>query len=59
MYSKKIIVRLFRFSTVNYHDTHCVCIQFATGMEAVVIGKPSKTFFMSALEDLKSSPENV
>lgn len=33
--------------------------QYATGIPAVVIGKPSPSFFQSALHDLQTAPENV
>ena len=37
----------------------CPVLQYATGLSAVVIGKPSSSFFMSALQDLQVEPEEV
>lgn len=34
-------------------------LQYAAGVSAVVVGKPSPAFFTSALEDLQTPPENV
>jgi len=34
-------------------------LQYATGLQAKVIGKPSKAFFMSAVEEMGVAAENV
>lgn len=43
----------------NIKSSDFLSLQYATGLSAIVIGKPSPSFFMSALSDLQVAPENV
>lgn len=47
--------------SVSYAASNCLCciLQYACDVQAEVVGKPSKTFFNTALQDMNVRPENV